>query len=117
MMKPKNLLDTVFIINDILKALDDGEKHGLEEIKERTGWSIAYIEQWGRDLKKMGLITSRLGSFGGYVKRLERSEIPVRKIIKYYSGSVKDEWRSGLDVIINYDATLKDLDKHAQDTL
>lgn len=60
----------------------DGERVTLNEISQRQGISLSYLEQIFAKLRKAGLVSSLRGPGGGYTLSRPAAEITVGQIIQ-----------------------------------
>ncbi|CCH48813.1 RrF2 family transcriptional regulator [Pseudodesulfovibrio piezophilus] len=82
---------------DIAQHCDNGLVR-IQDIAERQGVSIKYLEKLIRKLKDAGFIKSKRGPRGGHALARPASEIPMGEVVRVLEGDDSlVECRSGLD--------------------
>lgn len=72
----------------ILLAQEKDKSVPLSMVAEREDISLKYLERIFAQLKKAGLITSEMGSMGGYCLAREAGQITVYDIVQTLEGEI-----------------------------
>lgn len=67
----------------------EGVPHRVNDISERTGITVPFIEQIIKPLKHAGMVTSKRGAAGGHQLSRPAEEITLGDIVRIMEGSVE----------------------------
>jgi len=85
------------MVLDIAQYGDDGPVR-IQDIAERQGVSVKYLEKLIRKLRDAGFVRSKRGPRGGHSLALPASEIPLGEVVRVLEGDDSlVECRSGRD--------------------
>ena len=91
---------------DIAQHCDQGLVR-IQDIAERQGVSIKYLEKLVKSLKEAGFVTSKRGPRGGHTLARPASEIPMGEVVRVLEGDDSlVECRSGDDACARLDHCL-----------
>lgn len=91
---------------DIAQHCDDGLVR-IQDIAERQGVSVKYLEKLIRKLKEAGFIKSKRGPHGGHALARPASEIPMGEMVRVLEGDDSlVECRSGSNECVRLDVCL-----------
>lgn len=71
-----------------LAKKEDREPTLIVEIAERANIPRKFLEAILLDLKKQGILTSRMGKGGGYLLRMEPKDIRLSTVIRIFNGPI-----------------------------
>lgn len=91
---------------DIAQHCDDGPVR-IQDIADRQGVSVKYLEKLIRKLKESGFIKSKRGPRGGHTLARPAAEIPVGEIVRVLEGDgTLVECRTGNDDCLRHEECL-----------